>query len=148
MRASRAFRIKGKKHTLNRDDDRSPAPCAFPFLLEGVCRAHNLLVGTSSVDHWVITLSYRHPGLTGADMDRWEDGLANLDGTVAANPATGTVGITLHVESVSLAAAFSTAYERAAITGLQPIAAEVVSWTEHDDRAAMFTGIGAGMRSM
>lgn len=103
---------------------------------------------TSSIDHWVVTLSYRNPGLTGADMDRWEDGLAKLDGTVAANPAAGTVSITLHVESVSLAAAFSTAYERAAITGLQPIAAEVVSWAEHEDRAAMFSGIGDRTRSM
>lgn len=105
-------------------------------------------MGTSGFDDWVITLSYRNPGLTGADMDRWEDGLAKLDGTVAANPAAGTVNITVHVESVSLAAAFSTAYERAAITGLQPIAAEVVSSTEHEDRAAMFSDIGAGMRSM
>lgn len=94
------------------------------------------------------TLSYRHPGLTGADMDSWEDGLANLDATVAANPAAGTLSITLHVESVSLTAAFSTAYERVGMTGLQPIAAEVVSWPEHDDRAAMFSGIGARTRSM
>lgn len=105
-------------------------------------------MGTSGIDQWVVTLSYRNPRLTGADMDRWEDGLTHLDGTVAANPAAGTVSITLHVESVSLAAAFSTAYEHAAITGLQPIAAEVVSWTEHEDRAAMFSAEGARTRSM
>lgn len=72
-------------------------------------------------------------------MDAWEGSLDELGATVAANPTTGTVYITLHVDAVSLAAAFGTAYERAAVTGLQPIAAEVVSWTEHEDRTAMFS---------
>ncbi len=114
----------------------------------GLCGARILLVRTSGIAHWVITMSYRHPGLTSADMDSWEYGLANFDETVTTNPAAGTVGITLHVDAASLATASVTAVERAAITILQPITAEVVSWNEHKDRAAMSSGIPARTRSM
>jgi hypothetical protein len=36
-------------------------------------------------------------------MDAWEGSLDDLGATVAANPTTGTVCITLHVDAVSLA---------------------------------------------
>ena len=58
------------------------------------------------------------------------------------------MGITLHVDAASLAAALVTAVERAAITILHPITAEVVSWNEHKDRAAMFSDIPARTRPM
>lgn len=68
---------------------------------EGVFGAHNLLVGTSGIAHWVIPLGYKQPGLTVADMDSWEDRLDDFGATVAANPAVGTVCITLHMDAVS-----------------------------------------------
>ncbi|MBU8830849.1 hypothetical protein KL858_15500 [Mycolicibacterium goodii] len=92
------------------------------------------------MDGWVVVLTFDRD-VDMAEMDRWEDDLADLDASVSRIPARGEVVVMAHTpaDQSMLDCAHKVSDRVMSVTGMHPVAIEVVSESEFERRAESAT---------